>query len=112
MAERAALAGGEAEDVAQHERGRLAGRHALQAGDEGQLDCLAGLVAGMGPGCGVGDPFQQAVGVRLQPGDLAAAGGLGWLERRDRLGRGPAAGGAQRVEALIGRDTVQPRAER
>ena len=30
--------------------------------------------------------------VGLQPGDLAAPGGLGWLERRDRLGRDPAVG--------------------
>src|SRR5215831_2488885 len=47
--------------TSQHQRGRLARRHALQAGDEGQLDRLARLVAGMGAGRDVGDAFQQLV---------------------------------------------------
>jgi hypothetical protein len=106
------LVRGEAEHVAQHERGGLPGRHALQAGDEGQLDRLGGLVAGIGARRGVGDAFEQGIGIGLQPGDLTAPTGLGRLERRDRLGRDPAAGAAQRVEALVGRDAVQPGTQR
>jgi hypothetical protein len=101
----------EPEHVAQHERGRLAGRHALQGGDEGQFDRLGGLVAGLWARCGVGDAFEQVIGVGLQPCDLAAAGGIRGAERGDRLGRNPAAGTAQRVEALVGRDAVQPGAQ-
>ncbi len=101
-----------AEHVAQHEHGALTGRHALEPGDEGQAHGLPGLVAGVGAVGAVGQALEQRVGVGLQPDRLAPA-------RRLRLGR--AAGGrhvrpagvvAQRVEAAVGGDPVQPGAQR
>jgi hypothetical protein len=91
-AQHADLSGAEAEHVTEHERGGLAGRQALYPRDEGQFDRLGGLIARLGARRGVADALEQRVGVRLQPGDLAAASGLGRLERGKGLGRDPAAG--------------------
>ncbi len=106
------LLGRVAEHVAEHERGRLPWRHALQPGHEGQLDRLGGLIPGLRARRSVGDALEQRVRVRLEPGDLAAPGGFWRLERRHRAGRDAPPGRAQRVEALVGRDAVQPRAQR
>ncbi len=102
----------ETEHVAEQEGSRLARRHALQARDKGQLDCLGGLVAGLRTGRGVAYPVEQRVRVGLQPGDLAAAGGFWRLEGRRGFGRDPAARGPPGVEALVGRDAVQPGTDR
>ena len=92
------LAGGEAEHVAQHERGGLAGRHALQAGDERQLDRLGWLVAGIGARSGVGDAVEQGVGIGLQPGDLAAPA---WARAAGTAGSArPGSGGWRSRSAL------------
>jgi hypothetical protein len=106
------LLGRVAEHVAEYERGRLPRRHPLQPGHEGKFDRLGGLVPGLRARRGVGDALEQRVRVRLEPGDLAAPGRLGRLERRHRAGRDAPPGRAQRVEALVGRDPVQPRAQR
>jgi len=61
----------ESEHVAQDERGALAGREQLQRGDERQRDRFQQLVPGFGPGCAVGEPFEQGIGVGLKPEHLA-----------------------------------------
>ena len=58
-----------------------------------------------------GDPLEQHVGVGLEPDRLGAAGGLGRLDHRGHLARSAGAG-AQRVQAAVGRDAVEPGAQR
>src|ERR1039457_6013007 len=101
----------EAEYVAQHEHRALARRQVLKPGRERECQRLPGLVARFRPGRGVRQIFEQSVGVRLEPGWLGPAGGLGRLERgtggvRQLMAAVP--GVAQRVQAAIGRDAVEP----
>ena len=102
------------EHVAQHQHRPLAGRDPLQAGDEGEADRLLGLVAGVGPLCPVGQPLEQGVGIGLEPDRLAAPGRLrrpGRAARRVHV-LGPPALVAERVEAAVGGDPVEPGAQR
>jgi hypothetical protein len=89
----------------------LTRREVLERGDESQPDRLTGLEARLGPGRAVLDPLEQHVGVGLEPDRLGAAGGLGRLEHGGHLLRSARAG-AQRIQAPVGRDAVQPRAQR
>ncbi len=100
-----------AEHVAEHQDGPLAGRQVLQGGDERQLDGLLGVVAGFRPGRGVGQAVEQHVGVGLDPDRVGHAGGLGRLGHHRHLPRAAAAV-AQRVQAAVDRDAVQPGAHR
>jgi hypothetical protein len=101
----------EAQHVAQHQRGALARREVLQGRHEPQSDRLPGLVARLRAGRGVRHPLQQDVEIRLQPDRLGPASGLGRLDHRWHL-LGAAPEIAQRVQAAVGRDAVQPRAQR
>jgi hypothetical protein len=106
---RGGVGGAEAEHVAEHEYGSLAGRQALERGDEGESDRLAGLIAGLRPGSRVGDALEQRVGVRLEPGLLDAPA----RRRRPsgRLGRGrelPASSSPKRGQAGVGGYPIQP----
>src|SRR5215211_7594315 len=105
------LGGAEAEHVAQRERGALAGRQVLKGADERQLDRLPGLVAGLRPGGAVRDVLQEDVRVRLEPDRLGPAGGLGRLNHGLYL-PWTARSVAQRVQAAVRRDPVEPRAHR
>ena len=60
------LLGGEAEHLAQDQHRPLARRQVLHRGDEGELDRLALLVAGVGGGVAVLD-LERLVGVGLEP---------------------------------------------
>ena len=102
------LGSGKAEDIAEHQYGGLPRGQPLYSGDERQLDRLPGLIPGRGPWRGVRGVVQEIVRVRLQPGDLVAAGRLGRLEGWHRLGRYAPPGCPPRVQALVGRDAVQP----
>ena len=106
------LRGVEAEHVAKYERGPLSGREMLERGDERQLECLPGLVARVWSGRSVADALQQNVRVGLKPGGLANAGRFGSVEREVQRGWWSAPGVPQRVQAAIGRDPVQPGAQR
>jgi hypothetical protein len=90
-------------NVAQHQHRPLARGEALQPRDERERDRLLGLIARVGPGRAVGDPFEHQVRVGLEPerlGDPRRRGQVG--PRLDRA----AAGVAQRVQAAVGRDPV------
>ena len=95
------LLGGELEHVAQDQHRALAGGQDLDQREEAELDRLArdddrvGLVGARG------DLVEQPVGIGLQPRDLG--------ERADLLR--PAALAADRVQARVGGDPVQPGAE-
>src|SRR5207248_5097570 len=99
---------------AQDQDRALARGQALQRRDERQLDALAALVASLGTGDAVLEP-QQLVGVRLDPRRLdqrrlrAVVGiaGRAVVDREDALG--PA---LDHLEARVGDDRVQPRAQR
>jgi hypothetical protein len=93
------LGGPEAEHVAEHQRRALAGRQVLEGDHERQLDRLARL------------DLEQRVRVRVQPQRLDV---VCWLERvpHRRDLPGAARTRAQRVEAAVGRDPVEPRAHR
>jgi hypothetical protein len=106
------LTGREVEHVAQDQGSALPRREELQRRDERERDRFAGLVAGLRPGCRVGEVGEQHVGVGAQPDHFAAAGrlGRGDVKRRQVGGRVPP-GRAQRVQAAVGGDPVQPRAE-
>jgi hypothetical protein len=105
----------EAEHVAQHEHDPLARREPLEAGDEREPDRLARLVARIRLARAVDDALEQSVGVGLEPERLAATGGLrrprSLVGRRRQLGRPPPPI-AQRVEAAVGGDPVQPGPQR
>ena len=107
------LAGVEAEDVAQDEHGELARRKQLKRGHERQRDRLGLLVARLGTGRRVGRALEENVGKRLQPHDLAepASARAARTPARPTPSR-PPAGRATRVEAPVGRDPVQPGAQR
>jgi hypothetical protein len=98
--------GVEAQHVAQHEHGSQPWRQALQPGDEGERDRLARLVACVGAGSGVREPFEQDVGIWVQPERLGSARGFWWVDHADLLCATSAA--AKRVQAAVGRDPVQP----
>jgi hypothetical protein len=89
------------EHVAQHQRGRLPRRQPLQRDDEGQLHRLPAR-----------RPRFRRLRVRLQPGDVAAAGRFRRVERRQGLGGDPSPAVPDRVEAAVGGDAVQPGARR
>ena len=95
------VVGRPAENVAQHERGALAGRQQLKGGDECQFDGLAfdhdGLRADFWVVAG-DDLVQQPVGVGLQPWDLGERVQLGHLPRT----------APDRVQADVGGDAVEP----
>ena len=85
------LLGGEAEHLAQDQDRALARRQLLHRGDEGELDRLALLVAGVRRGVAVLD-LQRLVRVGLEPdllGDRLAGRGVG-------IGRGPYSTGSSR----------------
>jgi hypothetical protein len=83
----------------------------LDGGDERQRDRLLGLVSRLGTGGKVRRPLEQEIRVGLEPDGLGPAGWLGRLERR--LGRRRAARAvAERVQAAVGRDAVEPCAQR
>ena len=103
--------GAKAEDLAQHERGALAGRQVLQRGRECQPHGLSGFVARRRPSGGIGDPFEQHVRVWVEPRRLGHPGRLGRLGHRRYL-LWAALAVAERVQAAIGGDPVQPGAER
>jgi hypothetical protein len=102
-----------AHHVAQHEHRALARRQVLQRRHERQAHGLAGLVARLGSGRPIGHAVQERVRVRLQPHRLDAATRLGQLARGVPWRRPrPPRRRAQRVQAPIRRDPVQPRAQR
>ena len=105
----------EAEHLAQDQHGALARRQVLERGDERQLDALALLVARLGRRLAVADAV-ALVRVRLQP-DGSTSGVARPVARAGR--RAPRSIGStrlrpprDRVQARVGRDPVQPRAER
>ena len=108
------LLGGEAEHLAQDQHRALVGGQQLEGGDEGELDGLALLVAGVGRGVAVLDA-EGLVGVRLDPDRLdqrladaaVRIGGRPVVDRQDPLG--PA---LDRVQGGVGRDPVEPGAQR
>ncbi len=106
------LAGVETEDVAQDEHGELARRQHLQSGHERKRDGFGLFVAGLGTERHTERVLEQHVGKRLEPRDLAEPGRLGRFDTDNvpRL-RGTAACRTQRVETLIRRDPVEPRAD-
>src|SRR2546430_11202 len=91
----------------------LARRKHLQGGNEGQRDGFGLLVAGLRPGRHVDGTLEEGVRKRLQPDGLVAR------RRHERFelrhvplpGRAPARCAA-RVEAPVGGDLLQPRAQR
>ena len=103
------LGGGEAENLAQHQGGRLPGRQVLQALDERQLHGLPRLVALVRSRSEIGDVVQQHIGIWLEPGRIFAAARFGRLEWRHRLGwEYPPATIANSVKTAVGGDPVQP----
>jgi hypothetical protein len=106
------LGGVEAEHVAQQQRGALPWGERLERGDKRELDRLAGLVARFGSGRRVDDPFEQRVGIRLEPGRVGHPSRRRRSERRLGSGRRSAPSIAQCAQAAIGSDPVQPRAQR
>ena len=107
------LARTEAEDVAQDQHGDLAWRQDLQGGHECKRDRFLLVVAGLRAGRHAEGAFEEGVGIRLQPEDLAESGRRGWFDvgHVPLLGR-PAAGRATRVEAGVGGDPVEPGSQR
>ena len=105
------LPGAEAEYVAQHEHGTLLRREVLKPSDERERDRLFGLVARVGAG-GVGrNIIQQDVRVGLEPDRLRTTGRLGRLGNPQQVLRAAPAG-TKRIERAVGRDAVQPGANR
>jgi hypothetical protein len=108
------LAGREAEDVAEDQHGALAPRQVLERRDEGELDALALLVAGLGPG----EPVLQAervVRIRIDPERLEQGlrGPVVRVGRRAVVdGQHATRPALDRPQARVGRDGVQPRAQR
>src|SRR5215216_2319576 len=64
------LVDAKAENIAQQHGRGLARRHALQAGNKREADRLPLAVASFRSWLRVGDSFEQAVRVRLEPRDL------------------------------------------
>ncbi len=102
----------EAEHVAQDEYGALARREVLQTRHERERDGLLGLVARRGTRRRIGNPLEQRVRVRLEPRDLGEALRRMANRRRGRHFHRPAAAVTQRVQAPVGRDRVEPGAQR
>lgn len=113
---RGRLGRGPAEHVAQHDHRPLAGRQHLQGGQVRELDRLALERRCLGPGAAGLQVVEQPVGIRLHP----RHGGQRRWARAGCVGLGaggghqprPAALGPQEVQAHVGGDAVQPRAER
>ena len=104
----------EAEHLAQDQHGALGGRQVLERGDEGQLHALAALVAGGRSGEAVLDA-QDLVRIGLDPhrlderlaGPDVGIGGRAVVDREHALGPP-----RDLIEAGVGRDRVEPRAQR
>jgi hypothetical protein len=107
--------GRKAEHVAEDEDRALPRGQMLQRGDEGQLDRLALFVARLGRGIPARKP-ELPVGVGLDPhrlGQRPCRRIAAWASRGPVVGREPAPGPAgDRMQAGVGCDLVQPRAER
>ena len=104
----------EAEDVAQDEHGELARRQQLQRGHERQRDRLGLLVAGLGAERHADRVVEEGVGIGLEPRRPRRAGSARAVRLRGRPTPWPGVGAAdaQRVEAPVGGDPVEPRAHR
>jgi hypothetical protein len=107
VSRRGGFVGVEAEHVAQHERGALLRRQLLQRDDERELDRFALLVAGFRSRSGI---RKRAVRVRLEPAGLDGAAGSRQSHGVLRGWAVPAV--ANRVETPVGRDPVEPGAQR
>jgi hypothetical protein len=83
----------------------------LQRGHECETDCLSRLVAGLRSGSSVRERLEQDVGVGLQPGRFDSAGRLGRVRDRWHL-TWAASAVAKHVETAVGRDPVEPGAQR
>ena len=109
------LLGREAEHLAQDQHGALGRRQVLEGDDEGQLDALALLVAGVRGGEPVLDA-ELLVRVGLDPDRLdqrLARAARGDRPRARSPRAAPASAGARdRVEAGVGGDLVEPGANR
>jgi hypothetical protein len=108
------LGAGEPEHVAQDQRRPLAGRQVLQRGDERQLDRFPLLVPGVRPGESVGNA-EPSVGVGLDPGRLdqrRAEPGVRVRRRAVVDRQHPRRSSLDHAQADIGRDRVQPGAQR
>jgi len=103
----------ESQHVAQDEHGELARWQDLQCGHEGQGDRFGLLVAGLRAERYVDRTLEEGVGKWLEPYDVAEPGRLGRFKLGDvpLLGRA-SFGRAKRVEAPVGGDAVEPRADR
>ena len=77
-------------------------------------DGLLGLIAGLGALGPVGQPVEQGVRIRLQPDRLPPAGRLRRIRQRVTGAHGlrPPAAVAQRVQAAVRRDPVEPGPQR
>ncbi len=106
------LGGLPAQHLAQDQHGPLAGREVLQGGHEGQPDGLAGRGQIRRVGVDAQDPV---VGDRRHPQVLRQHGAeVGGVRRRrgpEVDGPGPALPAPEHVQAHVGGDAVQPRAE-
>ena len=100
----------EAEHVAEHERRPLAGRQVLQRGHECETDRLSRLVAGLRPGAVSASPRAGRRG--RAPARSARCCGSARAGSHRRHLRGRRAAVAQRVQAAVGRDPVEPGAQR
>jgi hypothetical protein len=101
-----------AEDLAEEQHRALAGREALQRGDERQADRLTGFDLLRRVGC-CGDDV--AVGDGLDPGDLRQRGRKRCVRRLGRTevhGPGPALPCGEHIETHVRGDAVQPGAQR
>src|SRR6516165_11706630 len=99
------------EHLAQHQRCTLAGRQVLQRGREREPHGLPRRVTRLRPRGGTADPLKQYVGVRVEPHRLGHPGGL-WRFGHRRYLPWAALAVAERVQAAIGGDPVQPGPER
>jgi hypothetical protein len=104
-------AGREAEYIAQHKRGALQRRQLLQPGDKRERGRLLRLVARRRIGGGVGQAFEEDVRVGLEPDRLGAARRRRRLGHRRNLLGGSSRFAAEQIEAAVGGDSVEPRAE-
>ena len=103
-----------AEHVAEDEHGALARRQVLERRDEGELDALALLVARLRAGEPVLDA-QRLIRIGLHPDrfDEGLGQSVPWVGRRGVVDRQHALGPAlDRPQAGVGRDRVEPRAQR